>query len=315
MVDLPAVDIVFSCYEKDYPRILNEKNIQEICQKNHFQFKNIIVLINNVINRPKVEKIAQNFIDKHIITDFFFVEDYERQAFETLGLTRKEFGKVYYFTNWAFVMPFVAKSKYFIHWDPNVCFAQEGDWITPSLIEMDRNPNYFAATPVSNADPEDMKWDIVSGKETEDFYYSYSFTDIIFLANRQNLMQPIYKYQHFDCYTYPLYFIAHTFESRLGAYMRYANKQRLLCKKAVFTHIGGMGNHYPRLSFREIFKGWLWDTAYQSYQILYKSTDNEYRLNPKIIRKLVYKEYKKWRQLIGIIGSVKKTEEFHHYRW
>ncbi|HME54891.1 MAG TPA: hypothetical protein VKM55_21985 [Candidatus Lokiarchaeia archaeon] len=294
MQNLPPVDIVFNCWEKSYPRVLDESFILKICNQNHFKFKNIIVLINDVENRSQVEEIGQRLINDKIITDYFFVEDYEQQVYQKLGLTREELGYgkhmgFYYITNWVFILPFVAKSKYFVHWDENAELNPEGDWITPCLIELERNPKLLAGTPINTIDLTREE----SFSETDDFFIGFMFSDIVFLVNKLKFMQPIYNLRHFYSLRYHMSYIGNIFEMRVDSFMRYADLYRITSKKAVLVHHGPQGIEYPYRTFRERLKAFLYDLVYRAFQLIYNPKTNRYSIRPmrfiEQITKLVIK--------------------------
>ncbi len=117
MSDKNDVDIVFNCFEKTYTQVINENFIINVCQMNQFNFKNRFIIINNVNDRSLVEQIAKKLLEKGVIQGYYYVEDLREKACKRFGVSKRDFGKIYYYSDWAFVMLYIVRSPYFVHWD------------------------------------------------------------------------------------------------------------------------------------------------------------------------------------------------------
>jgi len=245
------VDLIINCYEKTYERVIKKEFIQKILDQNEFSFKNIFVVINNVKNKELVENIAVKLKKDWFISDFFGVEDYLNKALKECNLIKKDILDLVNYTNRALVCGYIAKSEYFVHRDPDLYLENFTDWITPCIQEMEKNENILIANPLRKWYKDEKKFWF---QESNDFYYSYWFSDQLYLAKKNNLLKDIYKYDHIYTSRFPLYPIGKTFEARIDAYMRKKNKIRLVYKKTIYVHQLWKGTPYPKYSMFQYFK-------------------------------------------------------------
>lgn len=282
------VDIVFNCYEKTFAHVISEEFITDICRVNAFPFKNRIIVINNVKDRQAVAERAEKLVQKKVIQYYVFVDDYIEHALKCSGTTAKDWGRIFKYSSWALVMLYAAKSKYVVHWDEYMTLSEIKDWITPSLLEMERNRKIVVASPLWSVDLKKVKGE--SYDESKDFYYDHGFTDLVFLANRYRLLLPFYKYHHVYSSRYPLFFVSATFESRIDSYLRRYDLTRITYKHVYYkeTNISpAMGAGYPKYSQKEKIYNFYFYWRLKFFNIIYDPVINRYRFKSELILKFI----------------------------
>ncbi len=264
------VDLIINCYEKTYRKVLDPDFIKNIIDRNRFSFKNVFVVIGNVSDRMAVSKLAEKIVRKKVINDFYFVEDHIETALKKVGLKKKELGRIPWYSDWEYVMLQVCRSEYFLHWDSDIALAKKTDWISPSIIEMERETSYFTACPAWTKNLDDCRKE--SFQETGDFLIGYGFSDQIYLGRKADFYRPIYRYFHLMSLRYLLVYINRIYESRVDSYMRTHSKFRIVYKKAVYIHPDSKEMSHPKkISLWERTKKWLMRRVFLIYITIRKN--------------------------------------------
>ncbi len=267
-------DLIFNCYEKTYKEVLNKEFIEWVVVQNQFSFSNIFVVINNVQDKKTVKSIAENFKKKWIISNYFRVEDHLKTALKKCNLTRLDIRKLTHYIDWGLVCNEIAESEYFVHWDSDVYLENSGNRIEPCMQEMEKNKKILISNPFWTWHHKGNFW----SKKTEDFYYTYGFSDQIYLARKKDLLQDIYKYDHIYTSRFPLYPIAKTFEARIDAYSRKTDRIRLLYRNISYIHEIWKGSPYPKYTIWQYIK---WISMFFVRRVfcalLYDYTSNTYK--------------------------------------
>lgn len=245
------VDLIFNTYELTYKKILTPNFINEVVHQNKYKFKNIFVVINNVKDRSQVENICKELISNNVINDYFFVEDYLDEVLERTGLKKQDIKNLKHYIDWALVSIFISKSEYLLKWDADVNLVEPCNWIEPSLIELNKNPNFIVANPIW--DRELKRRERESLFKSEDFLYTQDFSDQIFLVKKTNFIKPIYKFFHIYSLRFPLAEFGSIFEKRVDSYLRCKGKIRVTYRKAMYSHPDNSGTPYPKGSIYQQF--------------------------------------------------------------
>lgn len=245
------VDLIFNCYEKTYARVLDKSFIKSIVNQNKISFENIFIVINNVKNKKIVQNIAEKLKKDWDIANFFRVEDYLPKVLQQCNIEEKDIKALRHYVDRALVCAYIAKSEYFVHRDSDVYLETSIDWIAPCIEEMNKNKNILIANPLRKEYKVEWKFWY---KESRNFYYSYGFSDQLYLARKYDLLKDIYRYTHIYTSRFPLYPIWKTFEAMIDAYMRKESKTRLVFKNTIYVHELWKWSPYPKYSFFQYIK-------------------------------------------------------------
>lgn len=212
-----------------------------------------IALINNVVDRSEVDRLADSLVRDGSIDAYFHVADHLDNALTAVGLTQDALGRIPHYSDCAFVALHLCATDYVLYWDADVHMLEPHDWVTPSIERLANQPDALIANPLWSPDRFSLeKIRAENFEEDESFFKGYGFSDQLFLARTADLQQPIYDYTHPLSLRYPLSHIAPIFEQRLDSYMRRAHKTRLTYKHAGYSHPKMLeGASYPCMQLKE----------------------------------------------------------------
>lgn len=176
---MSEVDFIINVWEGTYREVLVPGYIRKIVDDNIFLFRKIIVVINNVANPSEVHSFVELLQESGEIDAYVFVSDHLQNALKVAGLTRKDLGRIGYYSDWALVaISLSGNAPWICHWDAEVRLDSAFDWISPALDLMKMDGRIAVANPCWSA--------IGAEKEAiaieEDFYLGYGFSDQVFLV-------------------------------------------------------------------------------------------------------------------------------------
>lgn len=253
-----TVDLVVTCYERTWRKTLSLGHFSRMVEYNPFPFSRRIVLINNVVDKEVVRSVAEDRKREGEIDDYFFVDDEIDRALLILQLTRKDFGRAFYLSNWALVAITLPGSQFLLHFDTeNQVLPPYYDWITPSLELMERNPKILACSPLvmetSTGKPSSIATkNIVAESDDHLVLKPASFGDGCFLIRKEDFLRIDYRERCVASLRYPLSYIEFSFEARIDSWMRHNHCSLGLAKKSFLLQPDNMGVGYPTdLNFQE----------------------------------------------------------------
>ena len=136
-----SVTFATSCWERDWDILLRTKFLQNKIERNDYDFAKKALIINNVNNRVKVEKFAIEAVDKGVISDYFFVEDYIDEALEYFELTKEALGKGYHYSNHELASVYLCKTNYLLFFTGDTSLTKKS-LVQSALAEFEKNPEY-----------------------------------------------------------------------------------------------------------------------------------------------------------------------------
>lgn len=228
------VDLVVTCFERTYRKVLRPGFVIGIATQNQFAFKAKTVLINNVESRATVEELARQLVARGEIDRFDFVEDHIEAAYRRHRLSRKTLGRIHYYSDHFLVAPLLPGSPYLLHWDPDVVLENPGDWLTPCLELMEKDARIATANPNWESDSlarETVEW-------RGEVALGYGFSDQIFLSRRSELAGADYHRFTLPMLRYPLVHIGRIYEARMDSYMRTERRMRATYRPLRYLHRG-----------------------------------------------------------------------------
>lgn len=228
-----SVTFATSCWERDWDILLRTKFLQNKIERNEYDFTKKVLIVNNVKDRSKVEKYAREAVDKAVITDYFFVEDYINEALEHFQLTKEALGKGFYYSNHELISIYLCQTDYLVFFTGDTRLDRKIRWIEPAITEFEKNSGFKVANPVWNEKFDEAKNESTS--EIGDFYVSFGFSDQCFLVRTNDFKAPIYNETNSASERYPEYG-GETFEKRVDSWMRNHNFLRLTFKHGSYLH-------------------------------------------------------------------------------
>jgi hypothetical protein len=247
--DVP-VDLVVNCFERSYRHVLAPGFFPEIRAMNRRGFACTTAVINNVDDVDDATRRAAGLVERGEIDRFVFVADHVRAACAQCGVSSQELGAFPYFTDFALVAVTLDGPDWFVLWDADVRLREPVDWVSPSIALMDRDPTIMTANP----DWPDLPHDEWFERHVDGFGVGQGFSDQVFMGRRSAFGRPIYTQRCVCRWRYPLSHIANTFEARVDAHMRHANRVRATFRAAVYEHGVEMGASWPHRTVGDRFR-------------------------------------------------------------
>jgi hypothetical protein len=243
----PSVDFETKCYENDWKFVFSDGFLEEMIERCQHQFAHRRVIINNVKNRKRVEDAACSAVARGAIDEFAFAEDHADSVLAAVGLTKKDFGRGYYYSISELVGIFLSKSEYLLHFaSDSSMFPKQPKWIAPALTVMQTHPTALVANPVWNncffgamAESHD---------KVDDFWVGYGFSDQCYLIRPTDFRQPIYGETHPASERFPDYG-GESFEKRVDSFMRNNKRVRLTYRHASYDH-----RNFPKSGLKRLLR-------------------------------------------------------------
>lgn len=240
---MPSVTFATNCWERDWDILLKTNFLKNKISRNAYDFTKKTILINNVKNRKKPEKYSRKMVNKGVITDYFFVEDYIDEALKRFHLSKEALGRGYYYSNHELVSIYLCETDYLLYFTGDTWLDEKIDWIEPTLRELEKNENYKVANLVWDQKDNEAKGESLS--EIKDFYVGFGFSDQCFLVRTKDFKAPIYNESNPVSERYPEHG-GETFEKRVDSWMRNHNYLRLTFKHGYYLHEDFPPNKYRK---------------------------------------------------------------------
>lgn len=246
----PEVELVFNCFERTIGAATGAGVLAGLAAAHRFPFSRRTLLVNNVDDPASWRQRLDRLVDDGSVDRWLMVEDALPSALAATGLRRRELGPRVHWTDFALVAVTLSGPDLVCYCDPEVALPEPGDWITPAVELMGRDPRVAAANPRWAAGPQAEE---KADEEAGDFLLGYGFTDQLFLVRRSEFGRPIYRsflpvaLRSPASLRYPAAFDSAVFEMRADAYMRANRRLRATHARIAYSHHGHAGSNYrPR---------------------------------------------------------------------
>jgi hypothetical protein len=229
------------CYENDWEYLLRTGHLDKMIERCNVNFQSKQLIINNVKDREKVKRYAEEKVRKKIIDVFYFVDDYIEEALKFYDIEKESFGKGYYYSSAELVGLYLSKSRYHLHFSSDSFMPKKSkqQWIVEAYHIMEKHPEYIVANPTWNLLYREAKKES-SGEKIGNFYAGYGFSDQCYLVRTSNFREKIYNFHHPLSERYPEHG-GESFEKRVDSYMRTKSLKRLTSSKESY-----MSHNFPK---------------------------------------------------------------------
>jgi len=244
----PTVTFATTVWEKDWRQILLGSHYLPTLQiENHcFPFTERILIINNVLDLPAVQKAADHWIKKGVLSHYIVAADFEEAILSSFQLKRSDFQMgadahlyqnvntdwIYYNALGPLAAIYSCQSDYLLYSTGDVRMPKPVNWVLPALKKMEKNPLYKVANPIWNGNIQEVKRE--SYRKTGSFYVAKEgFSDQIFLVKKEIFCQPIYGEIRADSSHFPR---GDVFEKRVFSYMKNRGWERIIYRGGSYLH-------------------------------------------------------------------------------
>lgn len=243
-VAMAPVDFVVNCYERTYRQILEPGFVTALATSQSYPFAQVTVLINNVADQADVAERATTLTRAEPRLRVVWVREHLSAALASTGLRPRDIARLPHYSDCCLVAVTLGGPAWVCYWDADARLREPVDWISPVLLEMERDPTHVVGNPNNwhegLAEREAMRVDEPAG-----LAIGYGFSDVAFLARREDLSNRIYRSVAPASWRYPLSDIEPIFEQRVDAWMRRHRRTRVTYLPAVIDHITAEGSGYP----------------------------------------------------------------------
>lgn len=230
----PTVTFETKVYENDWQYLLVGNYLSKMISNNGFSFDRRVLIINNVLNRAKVEKYAIKKVSQGVIDQYYFVDDYAADALDFYGLNKSSFGTGYYYSISEIVGLYLCETDYLCHYSSDsIQYPSASNWIEESIKLFETNKNILVANPLWSFKVKLNDSQVGSDK----FHFADAgFSDQCYLIRKEDLNKNTFKHHHPDAdVIYPLHG-GELFEKKIYCYMKFYNKHRITFLRSYYRH-------------------------------------------------------------------------------
>jgi hypothetical protein len=232
------VDLVVNVFERTYARALAPGVLTELAEAQRYPFARRVVLINNVRDTSAATSMARRLLDAGEIDEYHHVAERLDDALEATGLRRAELEPLLHYSDGPLVAATLPGSPWFLYWDPEARLAEPGDWISPALELIAREPRVLVANPsweLPDAHGQRPALQRETIAHSDGFAIGKGFSDQVFLARRALFASPIYQQRCVGRIRYPGAHKARVYEARVDAHMRHHDGLRATSLTATYV--------------------------------------------------------------------------------
>jgi hypothetical protein len=234
--DLARRSVTFAtkCWQGDWERVLMTDHISKSVSRCNYEFKDIVLVINNINSEYEVLPHAERLVDAGVLTGYYLVRDYENAAFDFFDLSKEELGSGYVYSVSELVSIFLCRTDYLLHFSSDSLPEKNvGCWLPRALELMETNDHVKVSNLCWNHSYEEVKNE--SCNESDDFFVGMGFSDQNYLVRTRDFRSRIYSCWHPFSERYPPYG-GELFEKRVDSWMRCNNFLRATWKHDSYVH-------------------------------------------------------------------------------
>ena len=242
-----SVTFETKCYEKDWEILLKTGRLEEMINRNCFQFAERILYINNVAEPDRVREHAERLKAAGVITDHVLVEELADEALAFFGLDRDSFRGGYYYSIQELVGIYCCRTDYLLHFSGDSILDGAFPWVDLAVERLEADPRVRVATCLWNHKAREAEADCLA--QDGDFWLDYGFSDQCYLVRTAEFRARIYGEVHPDSERFPQYG-GELFEKRVDAWLRTNDYLRCVYKHGSYLHRNYSRNRMLRTAKR-----------------------------------------------------------------
>ena len=241
------VELVFNCFERTVEMVTSTPVLIELARAQAYPFARRTLLVNNLAQPARWTGALDRLVADGAIDRWISVADGLPTALTATGLRPRDLRHRGHWSDFGLVAVTLAGPSIVCYCDPEIEFTVPGDWITPALGLMGRDPSVAVANPrwAHGSAPEER-----ADERVGEFLVGYGFTDQIFLLDRREFAAPIYRsrlpvsLRSPASLRYPGAADSQVFEMRVDAYMRSHHRRRATHGTVTYAHARPDGSSY-----------------------------------------------------------------------
>jgi len=221
-------------WEKDWKYILTGDYLDKVIERCHYPFKEKTLIINNVSDKRKVGKLAEEKVRKGVLDSYYFADEYADKALASFNIDLDSFKGGYNYSIAELVSIYLCKTEYLLHFSSDALLPNDSiDWIDDAIKVLETRKDIIVANPTWNYAFDQAKNESID--ETDQFYIGYGFSDQCFLVKTDVFKQDVYNEKCKASERYPDYG-GELFEKRVDSFMRNRHLLRITSKNKSYIH-------------------------------------------------------------------------------
>lgn len=245
--DAADVELVFNCFERTVGMVTSSTVLADLARAQGFAFARTTLMVNNVQAPERWVEALDRLVADGVVDRWVSVADELPRALAVTKLRPRDIRHRRHWTDFGLVAVTLPGPRFVCYCDPEIEFTVPGDWITPALELMRRDPTVAVANPRWAHGPAAEER---ADERVGDFLVGYGFTDQIFLLDRVEFAAPVYRsavpisVRSPASLRYPGAADSQVFEMRVDAYMRSHGRRRATHATVTYAHARSDGSSY-----------------------------------------------------------------------
>ena len=230
---LHSVTLETKCWEGDWQKMLEPTRLRRLADLNQYPNRQIVLMVNNVLDYPKVTAAAQTAVAAGLLDRYVVVKDHADEALAFFGIDPQSFGRGYVYSIAELVSIYKCETEFLAHYSGDALPERPMEWIGSGIDLLQRDPRVKVVNLLWNRKASEAKAESV--EETEDYFLGCGFSDQNYLVRTADFRQPIYSESHPDGLRYPPYG-GELFEKRVFCWLRNHGHLRATYKHGSYLH-------------------------------------------------------------------------------
>ncbi|TXI99991.1 MAG: hypothetical protein E6Q32_07265 [Neisseriales bacterium] len=238
------------CWEQDWEFLLKTNYLQEMINRNQFDFAQKNLFINNVENLELVKFYADKKIKEGVIDKYYVVADYAEEVLSFFGLNQEDFAGGYYYSIAELTSIYLCQTEFLLHYSSDAILSKNFNWIDDAIEVLNNSKKIVVVNPCWNHRYKEAKRE--SFEESNKFYVGYGFSDQAYLIRVNDFRRNIYNEVNEFSSRYPKYG-GELFEKRVDSWMRNHQFYRVTHREVSYIH-----QNFPKNKLLRLLKLWKW---------------------------------------------------------
>jgi hypothetical protein len=227
------------CYEADWECLLIEGRLKKMIDLCNYTFVSKNLVINNVEDKEKILKYANQAKADGIIDNFYFSEDSKDKILQDFSIKRRNFKLDGFDGYWYSVGPltsiYLCSSTFLLYFASDCILSGSANfnWVHEGSKILNNNNNVLCITPTWDYNKDEPKTAAIF--EDKICYYDRGFSDQVFLIFAKNFKSDIYNEYNKGSEIFPIYGGNH-FERRVFCYLNNHHYLRGVLKIVYYRH-------------------------------------------------------------------------------
>lgn len=239
---MSEVTFFTQCWEGDWISIIKQGGLEKKIKNLNYNFYKKVLIITNVNNREIVEDSVKELINKSIIDEYYFTDDYSEKVLNYFDIDKESFNGGYWYSIGPLTSIYLCGTDYMVYLTADSLTDESNvNWIDSGINILSSQPDVKVANPIWNndnigAETQEVGLQIDESRKNNEWWFGHGFSDQCFLIKSNFFKEKIYntKNKIADLH-YPNY-AGDSFEKRVYSYLMNQKYYRITNKLTTYYH-------------------------------------------------------------------------------